>query len=155
MAYTLSEVAYGENTSNTTITATSEATAQTIVTASAFTADGVSSVTIEINFTAWGLSATSNTMWLVLYEGSSSIGLAWTSRSPIGALDSHGGGLKIIRNFIPGAGSKTYSIRGFVDAGSGILAGDTGGDVRDLPFSIRILQLSVVPATAVEWLFTA
>lgn len=123
--------AYNEFTANVSITATTEATANTVVTASAVTFDGATTVMIEF-FCQNVIKGTTNTgLWL--YDGSSSIG-------QIGAQIDQGS-LQVARRLTPAAATKTYSIRGTVDAGTGTTAAGAGGVGVSMPGFIQITKV--------------
>jgi hypothetical protein len=114
------------------VTATTEGTANTVVTASAFSFDGATEVLIE--FFAVDAVPGTGQLNLWLYDGGSSIGLLGfrtTARSP-------GGPLR--RYLTPSNASHTYSIRASVDAGTGQLSAGAGGAATNLPGYIRITK---------------
>lgn len=123
---------YQEWTSGVNVTATSEATATTIVTGAAVTYDGITPILIEF-FCPQVVKGTNN-ITLVLYDGSSSIGKLTpaiqiqTANNPV---------VFATRRLTPAAAAKTYSIRGFVDAGTGTATGGAGGTGNLVPGYIR------------------
>lgn len=127
------DLAYQEFTSSVAITGTSSATATTIVTAPAFTADGSTIVVIE--FCATYISKGNAEIQIGLFEDGTAIGrMAYTQGTfiPIG---------RPARRRTPASGSRTYSIRGWVDGGSGSVAGGAGGTGNtDQPGFIRIFR---------------
>lgn len=128
------QLAYGQWTSTVNITATTEATANTIVTASAFTADGSSTYLVESFIPSATKGVTYTQFWL--YEGSSSIG-AFGVQGVAGA----GQSLKLEAHVLPAAGSRTYSLRGSVDAPTGTATGGAGGAGAYVPGFIRVTKV--------------
>lgn len=132
-----SELSYIELTSNVNVTATTEATANTVVTAAAVTFDGATSIIVE--FYAPYLSPGTNALSLVLYDGANSIGRVALVQ-PVGPPKYFSGG-SVKRKLTPSAAAHTYSIRGYVDAGTGVVAGGAGGIGVDMPAFIRITKV--------------
>jgi len=120
------ELAYNEFTSNVSVTATSEATANTVVTASAITADGSTPIVIEF----YAPSVDANVA-IVLYDGSSTVG---------GVLAFNGAQVPIYvpKRLTPASGSHTYSIRAYKPSGSPSVQAGTGGSGNNMPGFIRI-----------------
>jgi hypothetical protein len=131
-------LAYAENTGNTSITATSEATANNILSAGAVTFDGSSAYVIRFR-AALARSANSTSMQYFLYDGSSSIGIIGQTDT-----DASGNGHPIYfeRRLVPSAGSHTYSIRAKVSSGTGTVFGGPGGSGNIMPVSIEVLKVS-------------
>lgn len=136
---TPSELDYVQFTSNVSPTATSEGTANTVVTSSAVTYDGSTPIIIEF----WCNNArpradASGNMTLWLYEDGSSIGqIGFISAYEAGAVNQI---LYGRRRITPTAGSHTYSIRASVSAGTGLVAGGAGGNGNIAPGFIRIVK---------------
>ncbi|MBI4034362.1 DUF2190 family protein, partial [Candidatus Saccharibacteria bacterium] len=123
------EIGYQEFTSNVTVTATTEGTANTVVTAPAYTFDGTTPYLIE-----FFAQTTYNNVEFVLYDGSSSIGL-FRGANPGYAGD---GPKSLSRRITPSAGSHTYSIRAFTSSGSHTVYAGAGGVGNTVPGYIRI-----------------
>jgi hypothetical protein len=122
-------------TAPVSITATSEATANTVVTAGAVTFDGATPIMIEF-YTAGATNGTNNLI-IVLYDGASSIGLLYE----LLGLGAKTDGIHVTSDtFTPSAAAHTYSIRAYVDAGTGTIKADTGGVAKERPAYIRVLQ---------------
>lgn len=133
------EFAYNTATSNTNITATTEATANTIVTASAVTFDGATDVYVEFEAPLMSPAATVNQdITLVLYDGSSSIGKIANITNP--ATASMGAPVFRSRKLTPSAAAHTYSIRGYVSSGTGVVYGGAGGVGAFTPAILRITR---------------
>ena len=132
-----SELDYVTFTAGVSITATSEATANTIVTANAITFDGVTAAEIEFyapsarprNTTAAG------NLFIYLYDGTSVGRMAFYQNVATGT-DSKPVLLK--HRLVPTAAAHTYSIRAAVDAGTGNIGAGAGGAAADMPGFIRI-----------------
>lgn len=133
------ELTYDQWTTTVNITATTEATANTIVTASAYTFDGATVALIEFFCPFVTTSATANqVVRLWLYEDGSSIGeLARVRGYTTAASFQHT--VTASRHMTPSAASHTYSIRGSnTIAGTSSASADTGGAGLLVPGYIRI-----------------
>lgn len=136
------ELAYSEVTSTTDITATSEATANSIVAASAVSFDGSTRVKLEFYFPgAWPGAGTDNALFIVLYDGSSSIGrMSTIANHGTGALGARQP-VKGERYLTPSNASHTYSIRGYLlSSGTGKVECGAGGSTAVMPGFIRIVE---------------
>jgi hypothetical protein len=133
------EQAYVEFTAGVGCSATTEGTANTIVTAGAFTADGTSAYLIEFFCPSITTPAAGGaTVDLVLYEDGSSIG-------KIGRVLNAGaseifGPVSASRRRVSASGSRTYSIRGFVSSGTGTANAGAGGNGNVMPGYIRVTK---------------
>lgn len=129
---------HNEVTSVTAISATTEASANNIVAASAFTFDGSTAVIIEAFFPdanaigAW-------TCNFVLWDNTAgaSIGLLGSVTLAAGALS---GPLLFRRRLTPANGSRTYSIRAFRGTANGNVNAGAGGVGAKMPGYIRITK---------------
>jgi hypothetical protein len=134
------EVTHNEVTSSTSVTATTEATANTVVTATAFTADGSTPVLIEFYapsaFTDGAAVARVLSIWL--YLDGASIGKLGQLTTP--AASNMEASLHLMRKLTPAAGSRTYSVRASVNAGTGGVAAGAGGLGNAMPSFIRITK---------------
>jgi hypothetical protein len=128
---------YAQLTTGIAITATTEATATTIITGNAVTYDGS---IVMVEFYAPQVWFTDITGRLVLYQDGSSIGFiancsAATGTSVLQAVHA-------TRRLTPTAGSHTYSIRGFKSGGGTFtVTGDAGGAGLFVPAFLRITPL--------------
>jgi hypothetical protein len=136
------ELDYVQVTSDTNITATTEATANTIVTGSAVAYDGSTIVIIEFWCNHAGPTATGGTndvrFWL--YDGSSSIGfIAYYQQDQASGQRQYA---PIIgrRRITPSNATHTYSVRASVSAATGLVAAGAGGSGNVAPAYIRITR---------------
>lgn len=134
------ELDYVQITSAVNPTATSEATANTVVTGSAIAYDGSTVVLIEF-FTEGAITPAVNGayMFIVLYDGSSSIGLWGYCQNLTGAA-SFAMPVLLQRRLTPSAGTHTYSVRAFCSSGTGSIAAGAGGAATNMPAFIRITK---------------
>lgn len=129
------EFAYAEAAAaDVNITATTAATANTVVTAPAVVFDGNTAVWVEFGCSA--IDTPNNTSLLVvLYEGSAQVGTAsWGQLTPPTGVDRVPVFLK--RRLTPAAGSRTYSVRAWVVSGTGVVR----SSVNYMPAFIRITK---------------
>lgn len=134
------EYAYTEFTSNASITATTEGTADTVVTASAVTFDG--STVAMVQFFAPQVkppSAATAAVVLWLYQDGSSIGALGTVETP--AANVLEVPVWVARRLTPASGSRTYSIRASVGSGTGTVVAGAGGAGANVPGFIRITKV--------------
>jgi hypothetical protein len=136
----VTELDYTQITSPaSSITATTEGSANTVITSGAVTCDG--STPIEIEFWApYIRSRANNVLFIVLYEDGSSIGLmALAGGGSVG--DFYNPGVLGRRKLTPTAGSHTFSIRAYIGGGSaGEVGAGAGGSGNYLPAFTRITQ---------------
>lgn len=125
------ELSYVEFTSDVAVTATTEATASTVVTSDSIECDGSP---IFIEFYTCQVTKGTNTITVCLYEDTGSIGqLANASANQAGGTYA--------RRRTPSIGRHTYSIRAFVDAGlTGTVQAGAGGSGNQMPGFIRITR---------------
>jgi len=134
------ELDYVEFTSNQACTATTEAGANTVVSANSVSFDGATTVLIEFFCATWSQSSTTQDGILALYDGSGSIGQIWQGNTP--RANAGASGIYVVRRLTPSNASHTYSIRGYVSAASTFtLYGASGGSGARMPGFIRITQV--------------
>jgi hypothetical protein len=134
------EAAYGQFTGDVPITAITEATATTIVTASAFTADGTSAYLIDFYCPQVTTPAAGATLAGILYDGAASVG--WLFAMVFGTI-SQQMPIKATRRLVPAAGAHTYSIRAFRSgASNAAFTAGAGGAAANVPGFIRIVRAS-------------
>lgn len=134
------EIAYQEFTAAASITATSEATANTVVTAPAILFDGVTPVIIDA-FSPYFNPGTTATQYMQIcfYDGSTSLGTIGLTNAQVSSADYKT--FYVARRLIPAAGSHTYSLRAFVNAGTGTFGVGSGGVGNYNPGYIRIYRV--------------
>lgn len=135
------EFDYSQFTAAVSITATTEGTSNTVVTANAVTFDG--STTVMIEFYApharADTAAAARSLNLYMFEDGSSIGRVAAMLTP--AANSDNKPVHVVLRRTPSNGSHTYSIRGFVNAGTGSVTAGIGGSGQDVPGFIRITKV--------------
>lgn len=131
------EFDYVQKTSDTSITATTGATANTVVTANAVTYDG--STVILIEFFTDSLvadnTAAARLIDVVLYDGSTELGIIGRQRTAAAA--NNASTCHAVYRLTPSAASHTYSVRAYVSAGTGTVAGGNGTAGNHMPCFIR------------------
>lgn len=132
-----SEIDYVEFTSAVSVTATSEATATTIVTGNAITYNAAQVITIEAYWPYMDNPVTRD-FFIVLYDGASSIGRLGLMNSPDATNFLRPGPFRAVRRLTPSAAAHTYSIRGYMSAGTGTVGAGAGGSGNYMPGFIRI-----------------
>ena len=132
----MTELDYVPFTSDVAISATSGATANTIVTSSAIAYSG--SQTIIIEFMANGQTGSAANLYAVLYDGSTELGIMSivSSGSGVGRAPVHA-----FRRLTPSAATHTYSIRGFRDTADGSYRAGAGTAGVFMPGFIRISEV--------------
>lgn len=137
------EFDYAEITSPVNITATVEASATTIITGNAVTYDGSTIVVIEcfVPYIQAPGNDTNTSLWL--YDGSSSIGrlTLMSNQTATGVSGSFRIPTVARRRLTPSNAAHTYSIRGTVNAGTGIANAGAGGSGASMPAYIRITKV--------------
>lgn len=137
-------VDYAQITSNVSITATSEATANAIVSGAGFTANGSSEYLIEFFAPQWRADTTvvGRNLFLILLEGSTVIGTLTQNQNPSTSASFYGHGILAYR-LQPSGASHTYTIAGYVSAGTGLVgAGSGGSGLKLLPAYIMVTKLN-------------
>lgn len=134
------EFSYAEITSDVAITATTEAGANTVVTAGAVTFDGSTAVMIE--FYASGTtppSVAGDYLAICLYDGATSIG--YLALPQASGVNLPGQPIHAARRITPSNASHTYSIRAFVTANpNGVVNAGNGTIANRTPAFIRITK---------------
>ena len=113
------EIAYGQRTSDVNVTATSAAAATDLgITTGAATYDGTA---VVLQFSAAAVDKGTSAIYIALYDGASLVVDRLCQTNSTGAQALNG-----FYRFTPSAGSHTYLVKGWVDAGTGtIYAGTT------------------------------
>jgi len=131
------EFDYAQFTSPVTVTATTEATADTLVTGASVAYDGSTVVMVEWSFPYWEQQGAAS-MIPCLYDGSSSIGFLGILTGLTGTLRVPASGK---RRLTPSNASHTYSLRAFHDGGTSIVGAGAGGAAAHVPGFIRITKV--------------
>lgn len=136
------EVGYVEFTAPVSVTATVEASSDTIVTAAAFTADGVSAylITFSCPDAFPSSAAAGRNLRICLFQDGTTLGHIAVFQTPAAANSINP--IERSTRLIPSAGSRTYSIRAFVNAGTGTVDAGTGGSGNLRPGYIRISKVT-------------
>lgn len=131
------EFDYAQTTSVATISATTEATANTIVSGAAVSYDGSTVVLIEAFIPEiYTSTVVTEDLLVCLFDGSTSLGLLMDLRTNDAGRTLWSGTLQ--RRLTPSAASHTYSIRAYVSsANTGGAGGGAGGTGNLLPAFIR------------------
>jgi hypothetical protein len=128
-----------EFTAPVTISATTEAGANTVVTGTAVSYDGSTAIVVEFFAPYLETSATSGDIiacWL--YDGASSIGLLAMVRTP--AASANRVPCHAHRRLTPSNASHTYSIRASRTSANGSVDAGAGGNGNHMPGFIRITR---------------
>lgn len=140
------EFDYVEKTSSTSITATSEGAANTVVTANAVAYDGSTIILVEFFAQEVEPPAGNHNITLVLYDdtggGAASIGKVGPFTSSDGTNLGRQLGAILHRRLTPSNATHTYSIRAFVDSGTGSVVAGAGGSGASMPAFIRQTKVS-------------
>jgi hypothetical protein len=132
-----SELDYAQITSPVAPTATTEATANTVVTGAAVAYDGSTPINIEFFSPQARAQGTTNAqLILVLYDGAASIGLLGVLNSP--SSNPNWVPLLARTRITPSAATHTYSIRAFVSTGTASIQAGAGGLGAVVPAFMRI-----------------
>jgi hypothetical protein len=130
------ELDYVQKTTNTTLSATSAATANTIVTGNAVAFDGSTAAEIVFSCPTTDRSGGATLIALWLYDGSSEVGALYYSVAATTARV----GIYASYRLTPSNASHTYSIRGSVNASSADINAGAAGSGNFMPCYIRILR---------------
>ena len=125
------EVYYSSQTSTVNVTATSAATAQSIVGGGTAT---YTAVPVMVEFFAPSIDIGTTNIQLSIWYDSTDLGVV-VIRTGSGRMSSYGS----IRH-TPTAGSHTYTGKAFVDAGTGHVYANAGGAGNDAPAYLRVMQ---------------
>jgi hypothetical protein len=136
------ELAYAEFTAPVTISATTLAAAQTVVTAPPVTVDGVTPLLVEFSC-PYMLSPTANSLDAYLFMDGVSLGVI-ARNFPSGGTTNFP--VRAARRLTPAAGARTFSVRGVGGAGGGQFYAGVGDASQGtfLPSFIRVTQANPV-----------
>lgn len=134
------EFDYVAFTSPVSITATTEGTANTIVTGSSVAYDGSTVVLVTFFAPYYGApSSTASDSQVILYEDGTSIG-SMCLISRISNAASQRDMVAVTRRITPTNASHTYSIRAYISTGTGSMGAGVGGSAAHAPGFIRITK---------------
>jgi hypothetical protein len=114
------------------VTATSSATAQTVIAGTAHSYDGATPVVIEI-YLAQMQAPSGSSLIVELFDGSTRIGRCFESNNVAT------GGMAFYR-FTPSNASHTYNIKAYVGSGTGTIYCASGSGVNALPGFVRVIH---------------
>lgn len=135
------EYSYAQRTSTASITATTEAAADTVLTADAVTFDGSTNIFVEFYAPRVDAQATSGAhVVLYLYDGSTSQGLIWQGTNNANVTLRFGGVFIRVPVRAPSAAAHTYSIRASTGSGTATIAAGIGGAGQYRPAYIRVVR---------------
>lgn len=124
------------------MTHTTQATADTVVTAGAFTADGTSAYLIEFYSYSVipGATAAGRNVSIQLFDGATAIGTLGIVQTPAAAATVVP--VRAARRLVPANASKTYAVKAIVNAGTGTIDAGAGGSGVAMPGYIRITKVT-------------
>lgn len=137
-----SRMAVASITSPVSITATAEASANSIVSAGAVSFDGSTEVRIRFWAPWWNPDVTTagNFIALYLFDGSTSLGRMGLRFNQAAAINNHTGPVYAESILTPSNASHTYSYRAIVNTGTGTVQAGAGGSGADNPAFIEIVR---------------
>jgi hypothetical protein len=121
---------YDEFTAPVSITATTEGSANTIVTAGSVTYDGTTAVRVEFGCVRLDKGSTETQLWL--YDNGVSIGMIGRTPNTCAVM--------VACRLTPSNAAHVYSIRGAVDGGTGFAQAGVGGAGVMMPGFIRVTK---------------
>lgn len=128
---------YAQVTAPVSITATSEGTAQVIVTGASLAWDGVTAYLFQFFSPEWQDTVATASFNVVLFDGTAVVaylraGRAAQSNVPVGEMNGWYG-------FVPPVGTRAYSVRGWVSGISTVTVGaGAGAGSNDAPAFLRV-----------------
>lgn len=135
------ELDYVEVQATVNITATSAASATTIITGSAVAYDGATIILIECGMQLY-TAADDRQISLNLYDGSTEMGVLGEYRLNAETAADTRIAVRVARRLTPSAGAHTYSVRAFANVGSSVQAfGAAGTAGLPYPISLRITRV--------------
>ena len=134
----LKEVAYTSWSSNVSVTATTEGTANSLASTGAITYENVPHL-IEVFSPKCTPPASGVQMFVTLYDSTTVIGRFVTAE--VNATGAIGLPFYVGHRLVPSAASHTYNVKAHVISGTGTMAGGAGGSAAFLPGFIRITRV--------------
>ena len=137
------DTSYVQFTTNVATATTVEASATTIVTAAAVTANGTDTYEIEFFCATMTLvgNAAGNTCIASIFDGATQVGRLATFQRTDAAVDNRLMPVAAAYRLVPTAGSHTYSIREHHTAAACTFNASTGGVGANLPGYIRVRKV--------------
>ena len=136
----LKEVAYVEFTADVSVTATTEGTANSVVSAGAITYEAVPHL---IEFFAPGArpdnGAAGRILHLILYDSTTALGELAGPTTPAAANDNHP--IMAARRLTPTAAAHTYNVKAWTSAGTALVQAGAGGSGTKFPGFIRVTRV--------------
>jgi len=143
------ELNYVEFTANVSVSATTEGTANTVVTGSSITLDGNTTVVVEFFSSQSRPTGTAAAQLIfVLFDGATVLGTFGVQNSPA-ANNAYEPVLLSRRIATPSAGAHQYIVKAYVTSGTGLVVGGAGGTGVNLPGYIRVTRVDPAPTSAV------
>jgi hypothetical protein len=133
------EYAYNELTAPVSITATTEGTANTVVTASSVTFDGSTPVIVEF-YSPEVLPVSGSTLSIILRDDTAGASLGRIA-AVLPPAASTATPVFLRRKLTPAAGARVYSIRAYTNSGTASVNAGAGGAGADMPAFIRITKV--------------
>ena len=127
---------YGQITSNVSVTATTEATANSVIAASAITFDGATPILMEF-FAPYATPGGAASLYSIWLDGATSLGYAAAN---ISGSTAYMPGWNARKRFTPTNAAHTYSVAAFVGSGTGTISAGAGGTGAANPAWIKITR---------------
>lgn len=135
------ELDYVQFTANVSPTATTEGTANTVVTGTSISLDGSTSVMVEYFCSQSRPAATANAQLIyVLLDGSTVLG-TFGVQNATAAANAYEPVLLRRRLATPSAGSHQYIVKAYVSTGTALIAAGAGGTGANVPGYIRVQKV--------------
>lgn len=124
-------------TGNVVITATSEATAQVLVTGTSLVWDGTTAYLFQFFAPEVFSSATGTTFQVILFDGTNPLGTFYNLRVAVATTDQ--GSINGWVRIVPAAGTRAYSVRGYSSGAASVTVGaGAGGSATNFPMFLRV-----------------
>ena len=136
----LSKLDYVEVTSDVACTASTEGTANTVITSNSVSVDGSTQIAVRFCISGFEMTDATTVGILWLYEDGASIGRIWDSRAVAANVATTG--FTVERRLTPTNGSHTYSVRGSVNptGATFTLKAGAGGSGTRVPLALLIIS---------------
>jgi hypothetical protein len=125
-------------TSNQASTATSAATATTLIAGHSITLDGLTTVEVSVWAIGWQTTITTSSCIIELYDGSTDLGQMWAGRNASSATGTQPSLIGRYR-FTPTAGAHQFIAKGWIgSAGTFTLVAGAAGAGLSVPAELRV-----------------